>query len=201
MVRNYTDKQLLNKAKSLPSFKGFPSGFFIIGVQSQEDTFNVFDDKFYLFENIGNKFTTDINQIKFHLVTSGTTNAGRNGLLNYDTYNPDGVAVIKTNEWYLDVWKYGLHRGKMEALRQVKPFLISRDGDKDRKVEEGISRPMICGINFHANTYNMDAKEIKSIIGGWSLGCQVVNNIPKYVKIIELLKPQKVVSYCLIKEF
>ncbi len=49
MVKNYTDSQLLNKVKSLPSFKQFPNDFWILGVQSQEDTFNVFDDTFYIF--------------------------------------------------------------------------------------------------------------------------------------------------------
>lgn len=190
MVKKYSDAQLLNKVKTLPSFKGFPKGYWILGVQSEEDQFNVFDDKFYLFQGE-----------KFIMVTTGTTNAGKNGLMKYDDYNPEGVAVIKTNEWYYDVWKFGLHRGKMEALRQVKPFLISRDGDKDQKVEEGKSLPVICGINFHANTYNMDSKEIKQIIGPWSLGCQVTNNTVHYNKIIELVKPQKVVTYCLLKEF
>lgn len=190
MVRAYTDSQLLNKVKSLPSFKGFPKDYWILGVQSDEDAFNVFDDKFYLFQGE-----------KFILVTSGTTNAGKNGLLKYDDYNKDGVAVIKTNEFYYNVWKYGLHKGKMRALKQVKPFLISRDGDKDQKIEEGLSIPIICGINFHANTYDFNNKEIKEIIGGWSLGCQVINNTPKYVEILNYLEPQKVVSYCLLKEF
>jgi hypothetical protein len=179
MVRNYNDSQLLNRVKSLPSFTGFPTGYWILGVQSDEDTFNVFDDKFYLFQGQ-----------RFIMVTTGTTNAGKNGLLKYDDYNKDGVAVIKTNEWYYDVWKYGLHKGKMRALKQVKPFLISRDGDKDEDVEEGKSIPLICGINFHANTYDLSNQEIKSIIGGWSL-----------VQLMDLLQPQKVVSYCIIKEF
>lgn len=190
MVRNYTDNQLLARVKSLPSFKGVPKGFWILGVQSTEDTFNRFDDKFYLFEGE-----------RFHLVTSGTTNSGANGLMKYDDYNPHGVAVIKTNEWYYDVWRYGLHRGKMRALRQVKPFLISRDGDKDQKIEEGRSLPAMAGINFHASDYNMDSKLVKQLIGGWSLGCQVVNDIQKYVRIMDLVEKQKVVSYCLIKEF
>ena len=190
MVRAYTDSQLLNKVKSLPSFKGFPKDYWILGVQSDEDAFNVFDDKFYLFQGE-----------KFILVTSGTTNAGKNGLEKYDSYNKDGVAVIKTNEFYYNVWKYGLHKGKMRALKQVRNFLISRDGDKDHKIEENLSIPMICGINFHANNYNLDNKEIREIIGGWSLGCQVINNTPNYLKIIDLVEPQKVVSYCLLKEF
>jgi hypothetical protein len=190
MVKNYNDKQLLDRVKSLKSFKGFPKGYWILGVQSQNDAFNVFDDKFYLFLND-----------KFVMVTSGTTNAGKNGLLKYESQNPEGCAVIKTNEWYYDVWKFGLHRGKMEALKQSKPFLISRDGDRDEHVEENNSIPVICGINFHANTYDMTSTEIKQLIGGWSLGCQVVNNVPKYKMIIDFVKTQKIVTYCLIKEF
>lgn len=190
MVKNYTDSQILNKVKSLSSFKTIPKGYWIVGIQSNEDAFDRFDDKFYLFE--GEKFV---------LVTSGTTNAGKNGLLKYDSYNQDGVAVVKTNEWYYDVWKYGLHNGKVMALRQVKPFLISRDGDKDKQIEESNAIPLIAGINFHPNTYNLATKEVKEIIGGWSLGCQVVNNIEKYVQIMNLVRPQKVVSYCLLKEF
>lgn len=197
MVKKYTDIQILNRIKSLPSFKRFPIGYYIVGIQSVEDQFNVFDDKFYLFYGSG----PNLNDQKFIVVTSGTTNAGKNGLLKYETYNPEGVAVIKTNEWYYDVWKFGLHRGKMEALKQVRPFLISRDGDKDTKVEEGNAIPVICGINFHANTYDLTNEEIKQIIGPWSLGCQVVNNTQKYNQIIEAVKPQKIVTYCLIKEF
>ena len=190
MVRNYTDKELLNKVKSLPSFKTLPKDYWILGVQSKDDVFNTFDDKFYIF-----------NHDKFIMVATGTTNAGKNGLMKYNEYNSQGVAVIKTNEWYYEVWRYGLHKGKMKALKQVRPFLISRDGDKDQLVEEQTSLPVICGINFHANTYNMLNKVIKETIGEWSLGCQVVNDTEKYVKIIEFLKPQRIVTYCLLKEF
>lgn len=189
-VKEYTTNQLLNKVKLLPSFNGFPKGFWILGVQSNEDAFNQFDDKFYLFRNE-----------EFILVTTGTTNAGKNGLLKYDDYNPSGVAVVKTEEWYYDVWKYGSHKGKMEALVQVKPFLISRDGDKDTHVEEGKSLPAICGINFHFCDYNLNTELVKEFIGGWSLGCQVLNVSAKYKQIISSCKPQKVVTYCLIKEF
>jgi len=48
-VRSYTDEELLKKVKSLPSFKSIPKGYWILGVQSDEDKFNAFDDKFYLF--------------------------------------------------------------------------------------------------------------------------------------------------------
>ena len=42
---------------------------------------------------------------------------------------------------------------------------------------------------------------IRDLIGGWSLGCQVVNDREKYYKIIDLVKNQKSVSFCLINEF
>ena len=190
MVKNYTDKQLLDRCKSLPSFKGFPNDVWILGVQSNDDVFDTFDDKFYIFQGE-----------QFIMVTTGTTNSGKNGLLKYDEYNPEGVAVIKTNEWYLDVWKYGLHKGKIEALKQVRPFLISRDGDKDQKVEESTPKPVMCGINFHPNSYDLTTTEIKQLIGGWSLGCQVVNVMPKYRQIMQLVKNQRAVTYCLLKEF
>ena len=112
-MKNYTDKQLLDKVKSLPSFKQIPKDYWILGVQSNEDKFNEFDDKFYLF-----------NGEKFVMVTTGTTNAGLTGLKNYNTYNPEGCAVIKTNEWYYSLWSTGLHRGKMRALRQATPIGI-----------------------------------------------------------------------------
>ena len=200
-VKGYNDKDILNRIASLPSFKGYPKGFYIVGIQSEEDAFNRYDDKFYLYRNDGPEYTKDANLQKFILVTSGTTNAGANGLLKYDSYNNEGYAVLKTNEVYYYVWRYGLHRGKMRALKQVRAFLISRDGDKDTKVEEGKSVPAIVGINFHFNSYNLSTPEVKEIIGGWSLGCQVCNIATDYNKIIDLVKPQKDVSYILLKEF
>ena len=125
-VRNYTSTELLNKAKSLKSFKAIPDGYWFLGVRSNEDAPNVFDDKGYLFRNE-----------QFIKVFPMTTNAGtpylQGGFLKY---NKVGTAHVKANEWYYDLWKYGLHRGKMPALVQVGNILIFRDGDMDNKAEE-----------------------------------------------------------------
>ena len=190
-VRGYSDKELLDKVKSLPTFKRIPKNYWILGVRSEEDAVNRFDDKFYIFKGE-----------KFIMVTTGTTNTGIKGLKGYDTYNKYGVAVVKADEWYYQVWKFGKHRGKMDALRQVKPIKYFRDGDKDNKSEEiGKEYSGIIGINFHCNTYNKRDEKIKELIGGWSLGCQVVNNITKYYTIIDLVKKQDNVSFCLLNEF
>ncbi len=190
-VKNYTDKQLLDKAKCLPSFKGFPKGYWILGIQSNEDKFNTFDDKFYLFKGE-----------TFILVTTGTTNAGKSAMFGYERYNKLGVAVIKTNEWTYDLWQnIRLHRGKMEALIQINPIKHFRDNNKNTKIEE-IGKPHydIIYCNFHTNNYDRLTKIKRWIIGGWSACCQVCNDPFKYYRILELVGKQKV-SYCLLKEF
>lgn len=192
MVKNYTDQQLLDKVKSLPSYKGIPKNYWILGVRSSADIPDKFDDKFYLF-----------NKEKFIMVTSGTTNPGVSILKKgYLKYNPLGAAVA-VPQWYYTMWVYGLHKGKMPALLQRGAAIsVYRDGNNNDKSEVSkIIQKGYFGINFHANTYKMDTTVVKEGIGGWSAGCQVVNNIGKYNKIIEIVKPQKNVTFCLIDEF
>jgi len=193
MVRKYTDLELLNRVKSISTFKSIPEGYWILGVRSLEDTPNVFDDKFYLFKGE-----------VFIMVISGTTNPGtpilEGGFLKY---NKQGAAVVKSDEWYYNLWKYGLHQGKMPALLQLgNKIKVFRDGDKDKKSEEvGNITEGFYGINFHSNNYDLTSKIKKVEINGWSAGCQVSNDIQNYKKVIDLVKTQPSVSYCLIKEF
>ena len=189
-VRSYTDKELLDKAMSLKSFKGFPEGYWLLGVQSDEDKFNRFDDKFYLFKGE-----------KFILVTSGTTNAGKAAMMGFEKYNKLGVAVIKVDEWYYDLWRAGLHRGRTKALRQISPIKHYRDNNKNTIIEQiGKLYNKMIGCNFHTNSYNIWNKLVRWTTGGWSACCQVVNDPIKYYKILSLVKKNKV-SYCLLEEF
>jgi hypothetical protein len=189
-VRSYNDKELLDKVKSLDSFTHIPEGYWLLGIQSNEDKFNNFDDKFYLFK--GEKFV---------LVTSGTTNAGKSAMMGFEKYNKLGVAVIKTNEWYYDLWQSGLHKGKMKALRQISPIKHYRDNNKNTKIEEiGELYDKIIYCNFHTNSYDKLTKIVRWIVGGWSACCQVCNNPIDYYEILKLVGKEKV-SYCLLKEF
>jgi len=56
MVKKYTDKQLLDKVKSLESFEDYPKGYWILAVRSKDDIPNEFDDKFYIYK--GTEFIT-----------------------------------------------------------------------------------------------------------------------------------------------
>lgn len=195
MVKNYTDDQLLAKVKSLPSFKGIPKGYWLLGVRSQADVFDTFDDKVYLFKGS-----------EFQLATSCTTHPGGPVLVGgWKKYNKLGAAVIKSDEWYYDGFKYGLHNGKMPALRQVKNFKYYRDGNNDKKIDEvGQVYEAVYNTNFHFNSYSVFDKiknAVKQFIGEWSAGCVVCNEEERYEKIINLTKAEASVSFCLVKEF
>jgi hypothetical protein len=191
MVRSYKDNELLDKVKTLKNYTGIPANYWLLGVRSNEDTANTFDDKIYLFK--GSEFID---------VTSATTNPGTPTLKQFEKVNKKGAAVLKAEQWYYDVWKYGKHNGKVDALLQLGASVqVYRDTDKDNQSEEqGVLDTGYFGINFHPNTYDL-SKPVGSSIGWWSAGCQVVNNPTKYKKIISLLKSQKNVTYCLINEF
>lgn len=191
-VRSYTDKELLDKVKSLDSFKKIPGGIWILGVRSNEDAFDKFDDKFYIFK--GEKFIT---------VLTGTTNSGSYGLFNFRKWNRKGVAQIKGNEWYYSVWTRGKHRKKMDALVQTGEFKVIRDGNKNKKSgdSDNWSWEKNNGLNFHTVSYNRYSKIIKKVIGGWSTGCQVVNNVGSYFHFLRESKPQRRFTYCLLEEF
>lgn len=179
-VKNYNDQQLLQKAMSLPSFKFIPSGLWLYLVRSNEDQNDVFDDKCYVFK---------FNQFQF--VTSCTTNKGNKG-----------TAVMVADEWNYDAYCYGLHKGKMEALRQVKRIKYQRDFTPDGKTNPTTEiKTDIINMNIHGATYNKGSQQVAQNIGGWSEGCIVLNNNPDYERMIKMAKDYSAVSIVLINEF
>lgn len=194
-LRNYTDKQLLDKAKSLPTFKKIPSNYWILGVRSLADAPDRYDDKAYLF-----------NGEQFIMVMPITTNPGAFGLLNFMSYNSAGCAVVLADTWNYDCWKGGFHKGKMKALVQIGAIAYTRDNNKNMKSENyGKVYYNIAGINFHTCSYENILANLKNyigkLIGKWSEGCQVASTPELYYKFIEEPYKQDAVSYCLLNEF
>ena len=192
MVRGFTDAELLKKVKSLKTFEKIPSDYWILGVRSKEDRYNEFDDKFYLFK--GEQFV---------MVMSGTTNPGSTSLMNFESLGVKGAPVIVADKWYYNVWQRGMHKDKVIAYRQVGGFDVIRDANKDKKSgNSGTSSVEFWkGLNFHPSDYDLNSKVKKTLINGWSTGCQVVNDIPKYKQLMDLTKNQTKMSFCLINEF
>ena len=185
MVRSYKDSELLTRADQTQGFEGFPTGYWILAVRSDEDEMS-FDDKFYIFKGSA-----------FVMVMSGTTNKGNKGTAvlcsdqwTYDCYAPTNGTTIRH------------HRGRMRALRQVKGIPYSRDHSKDGKTNPTTEiMNNIIHTNFHACTYDMTTTIIKKYIAGWSEGCLVVNDIPKYNEFLDMVKDSKPLSLCIIDEF
>lgn len=179
-VKNYTDSQLLERVKTLSDFRFIPKDYWNLWIRSSEDEFDAFDDKRYLFKGI-----------EFIMVTSCTTNKGGHG-----------TAVVKTDQWLYDGFIFGLHRGRMECLRQNKPFYFYRDYNMDKKTDEtGELFFQNIQTQYHTITYNKGSKVSRYNIGLWSAGCLVDNINADYEKTMRLVSHTKPVSGCILKEW
>lgn len=190
-VRNYTTQQLLDRVKKASGFTSIPAGYWFCFVRSSEDAPNVFDDKGYLFQGT-----------KFIEVFGCTTNSGTTGLLNFQRFNRAGTFIAKTDQWNHDLWAYGLHQGRMPALRQVNNIIGHRDNNRNNKAEEiGPEVRGIYGINFHSVDYALKHGFWRRVINGWSVGCFVLPVVTTYLRILNTVKNQRRISMVLLKEF
>lgn len=184
-MRTFTATELLERVSKLKSFKGFPTDYWDIWVRSSEDKYNAFDDKVYTFKGE-----------KFQMVCTGTTNAGSEGLKEFDEYNKLGCAVLKSDVIVYNSHSLGLHKGKYTCYRQSKGFPYFRDNDKDNKAEEiGIEFNDIIYANCHK------AGESSTVIGGWSVACLVRNVKSQFDNWMRMLNKQKNLTVCILKEF
>jgi len=198
-VRSYTTVELIKQAKLTRGFRHIPEEKWLLFVRSNEDTPNVFDDKCY--EMFGESCVG---------VHSCTTNPGVPSLLGgFRKYKKSGAAVVGSDQWMYNKFAYGLHNGRMPALRLVRPIYVYRDGNLDKKIDEspeGLEHGNF-NTNIHANNYDMKSKVIRWVIGGWSAGCLVFNNIPKYKRLVDYFKKlkasgeQSTVTALIISEF
>lgn len=189
-VRSYTDTELINRVEGLPSFKGWKVGKYAIMVRSNEDEYNRFDDKCYTFDVL-----VENQKPKFADVFPITTNAGAQGLKQFDKYNALGCAVLKTDVLIYDSHKIGKHKGAYSAYVQNVGFPYFRDGDKDNAAEEiGKEYNNIIGANIHKAGAN------STQIDGWSVACLVFPKVKDFDKFMFWANKQKV-SVCILKEF
>lgn len=191
-VRSYTDDQIIARVEALPTFRGWQRGKYDIWIRSNEDEFNKFDDKVYSFlvHNTGEK-------PEFFMVQSGTTNAGAQGLLNFEKYGLKRCAVLASDCIVYDSHYYGLHKGKYPAYRQGKPFPYYEDTNKDMKADETgkLVVDKVIGANCHA------AGEASTEVGGWSIACLVRNIKKKYLAWMEWMNKDKFLTVCILKEW
>ena len=179
-VKSYTDKQLLDRVEGLNSYHGIPLAMWLLFVRSNEDGNDLFDDKCYIFKGS-----------TFQFMTSCTTNKGNKG-----------TAVMCADQWNYDSYAYGLHKGKMQAVRQIKGVPYRRDFTVDGKTNPTTEiKTDLIYMNIHGATYNKGSQQVATKIGGWSEGCLVLNNNADYERMVKIAKEQERVSMVLINEF
>ena len=207
MKAKYTDKQIIDRMKSLPSFQYIPGNLHIVAIQSKEDRFNEFDDKLYLFDGV----VGDI-------VTTCTTHPGGPALLGgWKKYTKDGAAIIKTDEIYYDAFHAsGIkgpvgkivrhHNDKIPCLRLIKKIKYWRDKNNDKKIDK--TGPIWVdnyATNIHPNSYSFFDRIIegvKKFIGEWSYGCIVIPEEEKYYYLYNRAKAYgKPITFTLLEEF
>ncbi len=98
----------------------------IIGIRSNNDIANSFDDWLYLIYKDENGET---KTYEFPI----TTDPGAYWLKN--PLSVDGTAILVPGQ-YKDSHAIGLHQGKYKALKQQKPLKIWRDNTKDTKLDK-----------------------------------------------------------------
>lgn len=95
---------------------------------------------------------------------------------------------ILAEGFYEDCWRLGLHKGQYDALIQVRPMLVYRDGDKDDIFEiVGEPRPELAGINLHRAH---DRNTIHTV-GAYSALCQVIQSPDEYNELVKVWKARR----------
>lgn len=164
----YTREQIETAVKS-KGYRWFESGDYnlnIVGVRNSntnEEVTNKFDDCMTVSYKVNGEWHTECYKC--------TTDPGKHWIENL--LNESGTAILKPGQ-YRGSHKIGLHQGKYEALRQVKPVTVYRDNNLDDcydMLEENLQEG-IFGINIHRATKY--AGRASTQIDKWSAGCQVI---------------------------
>ena len=115
-----------------------------------------------------------------------TTDPGTKAVKEF--HNPNGVARVVPGQ-YRGMWAVGLHQGKYEAMRQVKPVKVYRDKNKDMTFNETIIQEGLFGINGHRS----NPKTESAYVENWSEGCQVFKRVKDFNEFMALINKAKTI--------
>ena len=115
-----------------------------------------------------------------------TTDPGTKAVKEFS--NPNGVARVVPGQ-YRGMWAVGLHQGKYEAMRQVKPVKVYRDKNKDMSFNETVIQEGIFGINGHRSSPTSESMYVEN----WSEGCQVFKKIKDFNEFMVLINKAKAI--------
>lgn len=143
----------------------------LIGVRKEQRATDSFDDVLLVAYKIDKMWTVDYFPF--------TTDPGIRPLENPPSY---GRAILVPGQ-YRGAWQLGLHKGKQEALVQVKPVTVYRDRNCDNNLDYENPQTGLFGINIHWSSTTHTSVRVDN----WSEGCQVGCGPENYRKFLELL--------------
>ena len=151
----------------------------VVGLRSKNTNANSFDDEIHVF------YRTEKGDWNYHSYKA-TTDPGT-FWLNNPSYT-QGTAILAQGQ-YKDAYAIGLHRGKYEALRQVKPVTVIRDYNRDSLLDfnNGTQQTGVFGINIHRAESDGTTKYIDK----YSAGCQVFQNAGDFNQFMDLCERHK----------
>lgn len=173
----YTIEQLTKTLKGL-KFQIFNDGKLnIVGVREDFTLTNNFEDKLYV-------WSSTIPLQEFTITTTP-------GKFWWEQFTrKEGVAILTENQ-YINSHQLGFHRGKYEALVQVRPVTVYRDDNKNTTLDMKKTETGLFGINIH----RASSKFISLFIGEFSAGCQVFSSPKEYNSFIALCKSTKQINF------
>ena len=147
----------------------------IIGVRKEKGSMDVYDDWIMCIYKRDGIWCMD--------EWTATVDPGKYWVKNFD--NPNGVAYLVPGQ-YRSAWSIGKHRGKYDALVQVKPVQVYRDNNKDEVVDLNPTTidTGIFGINIHRS----HETALMTSVDQWSAGCQVFQRPEDFAKFMELAR-------------
>lgn len=172
---------MLSRVKEILREFGFalytkPYQLNIVGLRSKNVDSNSFDDEIHVF------YTKPDGKWNYHIFPA-TTDPGT-FWLNNPAY-PQGTAILAQGQ-NVNAYAIGLHRGKYEALVQVKPVTVIRDYDRDAILDfnNGKTKKGNFGINIH----RAESSGTTNYIDKYSAGCQVFKDANDFYPFIQLCK-------------
>lgn len=172
---------MLSRIKGILKEFGFtlytkPYQLNIVGLRSKSVNSNSFDDEIHVF------YTKQDGKWNYHIFPA-TTDPGT-FWLNNPAY-PQGTAILAQGQ-NLNAYAVGYHRGKYEALVQVKPVTVVRDYDRDAILDfnNGTQETGNFGINIH----RAESSGSTQYIDQYSAGCQVFKDANDFYAFMQLCK-------------
>ncbi|TRX54845.1 hypothetical protein FNH22_19005 [Fulvivirga sp. M361] len=141
-----------------------PYNLNIIGIRSNEQVANSFDDWLYLI------FRNDALETQLHEFPV-TTDPGNYWLQN--PTNVNGTAILVPGQ-YRGSHEIRKHQGRYDALCQKADMKVWRDKNNDDVLDmNGTIYTGIFGINIHRSNASSESERVEK----WSAGCQVFKRV------------------------